>query len=745
MRAFRIATLVIVAGLGRWASAEPVDLSKPFPVDKDTICLFHLDEVRVPSPPAPLPGEPGRGEKKAETVVPTFVFPWGMDADPTDAPKSHVQEICQVFYDDAWHFLDGDLHCVYLLRDNETVANDVQLARDHDLVKRTHSNGILLVDTQWDGQGTSALYFTECEITGQRAGRADTTMNMVLRPGEAIVWRWGRWNPVKYHGALYTMPTYKYAIYNGLWEYRPDLSKPVWRQGATTIENVRSGPDGLMAEDGKTGSIVWTMRSPYVFVGGRIEAEGNGARFLLCQDGKRWQEVSGSDLDRFFSTVGPPCYQYQVKCELDAGASLKQLTIINDLQMAPRALPEMVVGENCFTYSDQTPGPRSVRITHEWVERSATRSPAAPEAVYPVDGGESDGTDIVFQWTVPPDPDGDGINDYQFELSRRSDMRFPLSMSFYKLSSRTLDASRKWTGHGFEFSDVKPQYTLSEPGLLTPDTEYYWHVRAMDANGVWGPWSKTFSFTARGAAYPLDVTLDWDDVKGVGVLKWQANPLGRRPVKYRIYGSDEKGFTVMDKPRQLSLGATAKTEMAEWNPWAPPNFIAETTDTQLVVMGPDAASVGNKTYYRVVAVDDRDKRSGPSDYAVAPRPVIYTRPVTTARVGEEYKYQVRANRSLGDLTARANDGGQVSGYFDIEKPKFELTERPAWLEIDEGTGLLHGTPDGPGEFTVVVSASIDREVREWDEAALIWGREKILAVTAERVGSKMQKFLISVR
>ncbi len=653
--------------------------------------------------------------------------------------------ICQVFYDDAWHFLDGDLHCVYLLRDNETVANDIQLARDHDLVKRTHSNGILLVDTQWDGQGTAALYFTECEITGQRAGRADTTMNMVLRPGEAIVWRWGQWDPVKYHGALYTMPKYKHTIYNGLWEYRPELSREIWRQGATTIENIRSGPHGLTAEDGKTGSIVWTMKSPYVFVGGRIEADGKGARFFFCQDGKRWQEVPDNKLAKFFSIVGPPCYEYQVKCELGAGASLEAVAIINDVQMAPLALPEMALGENRFTYSDQTPGTRSVRITHEWVERSATRPPTAPEAVHPEDGGESDGTDIVFQWTAPEDPDGDGIKDYQFELSRRPDIRFPLSMSFYKLSSRTLDAARKWAGGGFEFSNVKPQYTLSEPGLLTPDTTYYWHVRAMDAKGVWGPWSETFSFTARGAAYPLDVTLDWDEVKGVGTLKWQANPVGRRPVKYRIYGSDEKGFTVMDKRRQLSLGISAKTDMADWSPWAPPNFIDETTGTQLVVIGPDAPPAGNKTYYRVVAVDERDKRSGPSDYAVAPRPVIYTTPVTTATLGEQYKYQVRANRSLGDLSARANDGGQVSGYFDIEQPRFQLTQGPAWLTIDEATGLLQGTPDAPGEFPVAVTASIDREARELDQAALVWGREKLLAVTTEPVGSSVQQFVIVVR
>ena len=239
--------------------------------------------------------------------------------------------------------------------------------------------------------------------------------------------------------------------------------------------------------------------------------------------------------------------------------------------------------------------------------------------------------------------------------------------------------------------------------------------------------------------------VDWDAAKGVGTLTWRANPVGRKPAKYRVYGSDEKGFTVMDKPRQLSLGISAKTDMAEWNPWAPPNFIGETTANQLVVIGPDPPSAANKTYYRVVAVDDRNKRSGPSDYAVTPRPVIYSKPFLTAKVGEEYKYTLRANRSLGDLSARAKDGGQVTGYFDIERPQFTLTQGPAWLKIDETTGVLHGTPDAPGEFPVAVSASIDREVRELDEAALKWGKEKVLAVTTHHVGSTVQKFVIVVR
>jgi hypothetical protein len=84
-----------------------------------------------------------------------------------------------------------------------------------------------------------------------------------------------------------------------------------------------------------------------------------------------------------------------------------------------------------------------------------------------------------------------------FWESFRPDMRWPLSTSFYKLISKTADRG-------------KAQYTLPAPGLLTPDRQYYWHVRAKNDKGVWGPWSKTWSFTAQGPTYPLEVTLSYD-------------------------------------------------------------------------------------------------------------------------------------------------------------------------------------------------------------------------------------------
>ncbi len=117
--------------------------------------------------------------------------------------------ISQAFYDGGWHFYDGDMHCVYLLRDNEPVAGEQDIVRDHDLVKRTHSQGILFPDTWWQGQGMPSMYVYLGEVKGERGGKPDTTMNMVLRPGEAIVWRWGQLSPMKYHGRCRRCPPTK--------------------------------------------------------------------------------------------------------------------------------------------------------------------------------------------------------------------------------------------------------------------------------------------------------------------------------------------------------------------------------------------------------------------------------------------------------------------------------------------------------------------------------------------------------
>jgi hypothetical protein len=633
--------------------------------------------------------------------------------------------VSQAYFDGRWNLFDGDMHSMYLLRDNRTVACEQDLVRDHDLIKRSHTQGILNPDKRANDEWEAAIYVFQGEPAGNRDCISGTSMNMVLRPGEAITWQWGHADPVKVHGE--SKPRYPDLICNGLWEYRPNLSGELWKKGTAAIEGVQASRGELKAVEDKTGTVVWTVRSPYVLVGGRLEVEGSGVKFSLSWDGKTWTEAA-ADLSKFFPPDGPARYEYRLRCELDASARLKRLAIVNDLQMAPLALPAMSVGENHFVYTDESPNGRNVQITHMWVERSASRPPDAPPApAFPNDGGEAEGTDFVFRWLPARDLDGRRITDYHFELADRSDMKWPLSPNFYKLISNTPDRG-------------KEQYTIPHSGLLACDQKYHWRVRAKNEKGVWGPWSSTWSFTPRGPSPPVDVTLSFDSAQDIGTLRWEPNPTGRKPAKYRIYGSDEKGFSVYDKPFKVVVGASRgipSTQQA--------NFVTEVSGTETAVIGAEIRLAnGNRAFYRVVAVDDQGNRSGPSDFVEAPRPILYSRPVTNAKVGSEYRYSLFAIRSLGDLRTRVVDGKEAMDYWDVELPRFALKQGPSWLKVDPVTGLLSGIPDNPGKVAIVVAATIDREVRNFDAEKLSWGLEKIVSTNRHRVGVSTQKFMIDV-
>jgi hypothetical protein len=90
------------------------------------------------------------------------------------------------------------------------------------------------------------------------------------------------------------------------------------------------------------------------------------------------------------------------------------------------------------------------------------------------------------------------------------------------------------------------------------------------------------------------------------------------------------------------------------------------------------------------------------------------------------------------------NGNLTSSFWDIEHPVYVLEQRPKWLRIDEPTGLLSGTPDAPGTADVVVTVTIDREVRELDQGLAGWGQESVVGTSIERVGSDTQRFTIEV-
>jgi hypothetical protein len=649
----------------------------------------------------------------------------------------------QVWFDGRYHTLDGDMATFMLLRDNHTIANEVELVRDHDLIKRVHQYGIMRPMNPLRNNEDYAQYYTwEGNTTVPLDGWAWWNMGMVLRPREAIEWRWGHETPVKYYGDMTGYPpTAPDTIYNGLWEYSPDFRNDAqWRAGAT-VTNITNNNGVLTALDGQTGTIVWRMKVPYQFVGGTLSAQGNGYVFEVgFLDPRDWKKTvytrleKLTDFDEQFKGRTSGGTEYWLRCTLTGEASLSALRIVNDIQMAPLAMPSMTVGTNLFTYVEHTDDKvgantaRNLRITHAWVERSKTRPPRAPETpIHPADRGESDGTDVVFQWTAAEDPDGDTITDYHFQLSDRPDMRWPMSPNFDKYISKTPQKG-------------KTSYALPRTGLLTHGTTYYWHVKAKDANGLWGPWSRTWSFIAQGPEYPVNVALKHDPDTGTGTLTWSAHPVGRAPARYRVYGSDEKGFTVQDTPYEVNLGATKDLP----NPF-PANFVAEVQGTSLDVIGVgNALPNANRAYYRVVAVDSKGRRSGDSDYAEAPRPFIYSTPVTNAPAGQPYSYQVKAIRSLGDLTRRDTAKPTPGARFwKIEPLKFSLTQKPGWMTINADTGLISGTSDGLGG-AVTVSVTLTKEHRlVHDKNNIMWGNEHEQSRTFESVGPVLQHFIVN--
>ena len=121
------------------------------------------------------------------------------------------------------------------------------------------------------------------------------------------------------------------------------------------------------------------MRSPYAFVGGRLEVEGTGAKFSLSWDGTKWHEV-GDGLDALFHsrTRATPATNTgsSASCRRGRGSSAWPSSTTCKWRRSP--CPGWSSGRTASRYTDQSTGPRQVRLTHEWVERSLSRPPAAP-------------------------------------------------------------------------------------------------------------------------------------------------------------------------------------------------------------------------------------------------------------------------------------------------------------------------------------------------------------------------------
>jgi hypothetical protein len=596
----------------------------------------------------------------------------------------------EVFYDGDYHLLDSDEHLLVLERDNKTIAGEAALSRDHDLLKRSHAYGILQQENRESSEGGASLFFYTGPRSGGRPLISGHEMKLDLRPGEALIWEWE--NRGKFHG-VWDCPV---NLCNGRLQFRPDLSPEGLAGSAVTAEGIHESrsetgapmvrPKGSPAP----ASVVFRTTSPYVIVGGAVTIDytkfGNDDRAALALrkgDGE-WQqiwtaEISGETkasvpLDPFFPPGSPACYAYDIRIELQAHAheedvALNNLLIESDLQMAPLSLPALEIGENEITYTADAEG--ALEITHTWTEQESDPPPEPCETPeYPGDGQTAPGTQITFAWEPSL-----GARDYRIQVSSRADMKYTLSPVFDKLISKT-------PSHG------KPEWRIPCEGLLNSDTTYYWRIRPRGTGGLWGEWSPTWSFTPRAPGIPLEVDTQVDWEQRAVTLTWSTNPEGEAVDHYEIYGSDERGFSASAEPYEVVTGKGKEPDIF------PSNLIGKTANTSALVAGAGSeVDPPDKAFFRVIAVDANGARSGSSDFAETPRPFITTRPDSAAIAGDTYRYQMNAIRSIGELQSESNGQKRyISAFRDADTLRFLLDEAPAWIRLDDQTGLLTASP-----------------------------------------------------
>ena len=444
--------------------------------------------------------------------------------------------IFEAWANGAWHLLDTDQMVFFLKRDNHTVASIADLARDSALMSRSHRNlGLAGKDLAEKDYYTAQFKNREfvyppnpsaAWTRGDGQVQQDTThlpsphtMAMRLRPGEKLVRYWDQAGKTVVRGRR-LHPEVRYS--NGKLVYRPDLRTSLALRGLEQQVNVVQEPSGRLPavhpiQEQRVSRMIWKVCSPYPIAGARVglsykrASREDGLEVLLSRDGKDWRSVwvatghrasACVDLDWYLNPalfdwrgdwdsgwpVGPR-YEYYVQVAMWAGANAEDVGVDKiwfdtDLQCATRSLPSLFCGENHIQYRDETKEKRNVQITYGWQEEHCIKPPDIPEPVFPDDGVELNQADFEFCWKRP-EGNGTLVDDYHVQVSRYSDFRWCVCPTFDRYVSRTAYAGKTcW----------QPQFA----GLLNPDEQYYWRVRARNAHGVWSSWSRVCAFSLAG-------------------------------------------------------------------------------------------------------------------------------------------------------------------------------------------------------------------------------------------------------
>lgn len=445
--------------------------------------------------------------------------------------KARIQElwghtVSEVYYNGAWHMLDGNVKVFYLDRDNRTIASLATLEHHKELIERAvhpDESEPWLLGPDPPGRNQDFVRYIisykdnyEEHSYDHEIGK-DYSMAMTLKPGEKLV-RW--WSPklAKYESRDVRAEVPQ-LFANGQLIWEPDLRKVdirpyllVSNHGNIMTQASDRSPAIRIADlqdelHTRPSVFAIPIQSPYPIVGGRffctLVKEGSSkidsASISFGPQGwhpgnlyeYRWSQgpkTVNLDLDSRILKQGA-AYQYSLGFALRGNAEsdpptqsgVEAFRFETDLQVSPHSLPALSLGKNIVRFWHQSSQPVKVWITHKWKEIHDRRTPGKVDtAVDPGDGREVATLAPVLKWS--PAEEGDPAADYQVMVSLRPDCRWPLSTTLHQ-----------------NVGSAKTEWKIPD-SFLNPGTAYYWKVRARSNRGDIGEWGTVFSFkTGRNA------------------------------------------------------------------------------------------------------------------------------------------------------------------------------------------------------------------------------------------------------
>lgn len=600
--------------------------------------------------------------------------------------------ISEIDFGGDYMLIDSDLETFYLKSDNTTLASYEDIYTDKNLIKRVHHYGKDALNSHIIDDSLS--YF----IYGARAqayyfGNYQNfhSLDYSLRPNESIEFSWlpGQY----YHSFENIHNADSNDIANGKFVYTTNFMNANLSELIDTVLNCQtylmdSQKPNIHTDSGAINSeFVLKITSPFVILNSTVKADfyqqtlGDSILISFSKDSATWTPVwQSTQLDNYTDSVNlynqiatltsTATYSYYLKFNLIPqngylSCGIDSLTVVTDFQISRFLLPSLKLGNNVINYSDSDTSGTNIELTVAWKESTENPPPQQiTTPVFPIDSGYVDSLRFTFYWNQAIDDDS--IVDYEFQLSDRLDMKYPLMPSFEVYTSKL--------NNGQDLN----HFSIPFDGMLNSGTIYYWRVKSKDSRGAWSEWSPVWSFIPTGPMPPINGSSIVNNDTAL-VIKWTKNTSGNNPLYYEIHSSNE----------WLGFSASYQT-------------LFDTTSADSLIIPLDCNTPN--TFYRIIAVDSNYSKSGVSDVIQVLYPQVYICPDTIV-FNQAYHFSLFTNQLY------VNDIAVVNSYYQNvviqDTIECQVLSKPDWLTFSDNS--LTGTPsyqdvypDGPTDTVISV-------------------------------------------